>query len=651
MLPAMRYTLILTLSAMALAPETNNESESFYAAIRANDLTRLEVLLKRGANINAKDGRGLTPLMYCAVAGSAQAMKLLIDKGADVNSRNAFGSTALMWSVTDREKVRLLVEHGADVNAVSKKKHTALLLAVMSDQSAEIARFLIAKGANINAVDDGKITALNAATYGNDTETIRILIEAGQDVNAADVVGLTPLMNAAVYGNTSAVRLLLSKGAKVNAVSARYLGENVKNGVVQTGLLTPLLSALMAPVAPAPEFVKTLLDAGADVNVKDVRGMTPLMVAVETDRQNPETVRLLLDRQAAVSPKSLTGETALDWARKFGSAPILDLMKQAGGPATPAGSTLMPPSVPVDLKDAAERGLALMEKTSHGFFVNGACISCHHQIITDIVANVARSRGMRVDEAAQAERRKMITSFYGPSGPMLLERVDGGGSPLVQLYTLAALAATGYRPDRMTDTMIANVIAQQLRDGRWQYVQMGSRPPIEDGDFASAALGIRALKVYGPPGRTEIAERIQRARNWLIRAVPLTADDRNMQLLGLHWAGADEHVLQKLTRDILDRQRADGGWAQRSELESDAYGTGQTLFALAEAAGASPKDAAYQKGVKYLLSTQHADGSWFVRSRAAKIQPYFESGSPYGPDQWISAMATGWATAALASGL
>jgi hypothetical protein len=180
---------------------------------------------------------------------------------------------------------------------------------------------------------------------------------------------------------------------------------------------------------------------------------------------------------------------------------------------------------------------------------------------------------------------------------------------------------------------------------------MGSRPPIEDGDFASAALGIRALSVYGPPGRTETPERIQRARNWLLRAVPLTADDRNMQLLGLHWAGAEEQVLQKLSRDILGRQRADGGWAQRSELESDAYGTGQTLFALREAAGASPKDAAYQKGVKYLLATQHGDGSWFVRSRAAKIQPYFESGFPYGPDQWISAMATGWATAALAIGL
>ena len=67
--------------------------------------------------------------------------------------------------------------------------------------------------------------------------------------------------------------------------------------------------------------------------------------------------------------------------------------------------------------------------------------------------------------------------------------------------------------------------------------------------------------------------------------------------------------------------------------------------------GVPTTDPAFQKGVRYLLSTQHADGSWYVRSRAVKFQPYFESGFPYGHDQWISAMATGWATAALATAL
>ena len=95
-------------------------------------------------------------------------------------------------------------------------------------------------------------------------------------------------------------------------------------------------------------------------------------------------------------------------------------------------------------------------------------------------------------------------------------------------------------------------------------------------------------------------------------------------------------------------QRADGGWAQRAELDSDAYATGQTLFALCSAIGLAESDAAYQRGVKFLLSTQRDDGSWYVRSRAVKFQPFFESGFPYGHDQWISSMATGWATAALA---
>jgi len=101
---------------------------------------------------------------------------------------------------------------------------------------------------------------------------------------------------------------------------------------------------------------------------------------------------------------------------------------------------------------------------------------------------------------------------------------------------------------------------------------------------------------------------------------------------------------------LLARQRADGGWAQRDGLESDAYATGQALFALAVAGGgAMPRTAAYEKGVRSLLANQRADGSWYVRSRAIKFQPFFEGNFPYGHDQWISAMATGWATAALAT--
>ena len=55
----------------------------------------------------------------------------------------------------------------------------------------------------------------------------------------------------------------------------------------------------------------------------------------------------------------------------------------------------------------------------------------------------------------------------------------------------------------------------------------------------------------------------------------------------------------------------------------------------------------YQKGVKYLLRTQAADGSWHVATRSIWLQPYFESGFPYAHDQWISAAGTSWAVMAL----
>jgi hypothetical protein len=93
-------------------------------------------------------------------------------------------------------------------------------------------------------------------------------------------------------------------------------------------------------------------------------------------------------------------------------------------------------------------------------------------------------------------------------------------------------------------------------------------------------------------------------------------------------------------------QREDGGWAQTPDLVSDAYATGQALFALHEL-GVPAKDASYRHGVQYLLQTQADDGSWFVKSRVAKIQPYFNTSFPYCDDQWISASATGWAAMAL----
>jgi squalene cyclase len=121
-----------------------------------------------------------------------------------------------------------------------------------------------------------------------------------------------------------------------------------------------------------------------------------------------------------------------------------------------------------------------------------------------------------------------------------------------------------------------------------------------------------------------------------------------MQLLGLAWADSDRERTRGLGARLLTEQLPDSGWAQRSGFASDAYATGQVLYALQAAAGIPASNPALLRGIRYLLGTQYEDGSWYVRSRSVKFQPYFESGFPHGHEQWISAAGTAWAGLALA---
>jgi len=145
--------------------------------------------------------------------------------------------------------------------------------------------------------------------------------------------------------------------------------------------------------------------------------------------------------------------------------------------------------------------------------------------------------------------------------------------------------------------------------------------------------------------------RIAKARQWLRQARAVTAEDRNMQLLGLYWAGAEAGILSRFAKMILAGQQPDGGWRQHDGLASDAYATGESLYALTKAGGLPPSDPAYQRGTTFLLTTQNADGSWRVASRSPKFQTFFQSGFPYAGNQWISSWATGWATMALAQAI
>jgi hypothetical protein len=199
-----------------------------------------------------------------------------------------------------------------------------------------------------------------------------------------------------------------------------------------------------------------------------------------------------------------------------------------------------------------------------------------------------------------------------------------------------------------TDAVVRYLKAMQRPEGNWLDNE-NRRPPMNAGDFQAAALSIYSLKQYGPPLEKASTDAvIAKAIRWLEHAKPSTTQDRAFHLLGLAWGNGSAAAIKDAARALAGMQRPDGGWNQLPGMASDAYATGEALYALNAGGKMALNDAVYQKGVDYLMRTQAPDGSWHVVTRAIWLQPYFESGFPYGRDQFISAAGTAWAAMALA---
>jgi hypothetical protein len=198
-----------------------------------------------------------------------------------------------------------------------------------------------------------------------------------------------------------------------------------------------------------------------------------------------------------------------------------------------------------------------------------------------------------------------------------------------------------------TDAAVHFIKAMQTPAGNW-FTLENRRPPMSSGQFQAAALSVYALKHYSPPAEEDgTVKAIARAAAWLESAKPETTQDRAFHLLGLGWSNANPVVIAKTAKALAAMQRADGGWSQLPSMNTDAYATGEALYALNVCGKMPVTEVVYQKGIQYLVQTQAKDGSWHVRSRSIWVQPYFESGFPYGHDQWISAAGTAWASMAL----
>ncbi|MDQ1470141.1 MAG: hypothetical protein QOJ99_1621 [Bryobacterales bacterium] len=575
--------------------------------------------------LKGKDNGGSTPLHHAVGFAPPATVKLLLDKGADVNAKNRRASTPLHWAIPDEAKVRLLMERGANINAKQADGRTPLYIAASSANDNAILRLLLEKGADPNLATANGQTPLMVASGRGDVEAMRLLIDKKADVQARSGTGATALMGASGSRIPRAVELLIAKDADVNALTKRQ----------ESALAN-------AATAGVEESVKLLLDHGAKVNVPDDRGYSPLMYAAASEAMPAGIVKMLLAKGADVNATG-EGETPKTLAAKRGDTEVARLLGVSAEERKQGGVAPLPSAIASErpLSEAVQKALAQLEKQSHVFIRTAGCNSCHAQDLPSAAAALARDRGLpapkeivQLSESMNGETPERYMDLIAPSiasvGWEMFDR------------SLNHTPRDGY-----TDATLHYLRAMQSPEGYWKGPD-GRRPPMNSGDLQTTALAIYALQKFTQPSdRAQTEAAIARASAWLAKVQPDTTQQRAFHLLALAWANASPALVEHAAHTLAATQRADGGWNQLPGMGSDAYASGQALFALNTAAKMPPSDAVYQKGIHYLLRSQASDGSWHVKTRSIWIQPYFDSGFPYDHDQWISAAGTAWASMAL----
>jgi hypothetical protein len=305
------------------------------------------------------------------------------------------------------------------------------------------------------------------------------------------------------------------------------------------------------------------------------------------------------------------------------------------------------PPTPEAVRRAVGRALPLLLEAAQGHADQQTCFACHNQALPVIAFAAARGRGFEVPEEELAAQAEHIAGFLGRNRERFLKGQGTGGQADTAGYALLTLERAGWKPDETTAAVAEYLLRHQADGDHWRTTS--NRPPSEASPFTTNYLALHGLRVWGTPAQRErVAKRVAATRGWLLKTPARDTEDRVFRLLALKEAGADEAELRAAARALREAQRPDGGWGQTDALASDAYATGSALVALHEAGGLAATDPAYRRGLAFLVGGQLADGSWLVRSRSKPFQPYYESGFPHGKDQFISAAASGWATAALA---
>ena len=191
------------------APAFISANNELLGAASSGDTAVTARLLGQGADVNARNNQGDTPLLLAAKSGKIDTAQLLIEKGANIEAKNNVGETALITACTagHAEIVQLLVEKGAGIDARDGGGATPLMYAGLGGSPAIIDR-LLAKGANINAQDDKGETPLMYAASAGSVDAVKLMLHKNANPAMKDHNGQTALEYATQWKRPDVVQLL-----------------------------------------------------------------------------------------------------------------------------------------------------------------------------------------------------------------------------------------------------------------------------------------------------------------------------------------------------------------------------------------------------------------------------------------------------------
>ena len=299
-----------------------------------------------------------------------------------------------------------------------------------------------------------------------------------------------------------------------------------------------------------------------------------------------------------------------------------------------------------ELRAAVSKALPLLERSSAFALQERTCFTCHHGAHASLVINDAWARGFTINPGNFQDQ--LTRAYLGliedrprfKEGWSIAGTTDGPGT------ALWLLEVAGWKPDATTAAVAEFFLDQNKNLDHWAPAMR--RPPTVGSEFTTTYLVLRGLRTHSPPAlAARTGARTTAAGQWLLAAPARNTEDSVHRLRALHLLDVDVAAFKKEAAELLAVQADDGGWPQKLDTASDAYATGTVLAALHDTGVVTAKDAAFQRGLRYLLQSQAAEGSWYVRKRTHDVQPFFDSNFPHGVDQFISISATSWAAYSL----